>query len=434
MTNNLNRLYYIHQPRAQEKSMTDEGLTKYINPEKFDLNKYTFRLLQSEPFFAALSRRIQKRASTAIPTAGVRLNPQTAQFEMLYNPQFFADMPDNHRFGVLMHEFYHIIFEHVTGRLPPEGMSKMWNVATDLAINSHLIGKLPEGGCMPEVKPFEDYPRGMSAEWYFSKLQNDEQFKPQEGEGEGESSDGQGDGSGSPSQGQGNGMPETMDDHSGWGEASEEVRDMAKERLKQAVEKAAQDAASGQGWGTVSQEVRKQIMDMIKPKVNWRSVLRYFIKTSQRAEKRSTVRRLNKRYPYIHSGKKVTRRAKIAISIDQSGSVSDEMLAMFFSELNNLAKLAEFTVVPFDTEVDESKVYVWKKGKRQTMERVLTGGTCFDAPTRYVNGKGFDGHIILTDLEAPKPIPSKCQRMWMTTPEHKERAYFQTNERVIAID
>ena len=49
----------------------------------FDLDRYTFKLLQGEPFFAALSRRIQKRPSTDIPTAGVRLNPDTAQFEML---------------------------------------------------------------------------------------------------------------------------------------------------------------------------------------------------------------------------------------------------------------------------------------------------------------------------------------------------------------
>ena len=401
-------------------------------PSTFDLNRYTFKLLQSEPFFASLSRRIQKRPSTAIPTAGVRLNKDTAQFEMLYNPQFFEDMSDKERLGVLKHEFYHIIFEHVTGRLPPEGMSKMWNVATDLAINSHLMGELPEGGCFPTIKPFEEYPIGMSAEWYFSKLQNDDQFKPQEGDGEGgegQPSDGQGDGSGN------GGLPDTTDDHSGWGEASEEVRDMAKERLKQAVEKAAQDAASGQGWGSVSADMRKKIMDMIKPKVNWRSVLRYFIKTSQRADKRSTVKRYNKKYrAQKYAGKKVKRTAKIAIAIDQSGSVSDSMLAAFFAELNGLAKLAEFTVVPFDTQVDDSKVYVWKKGQRVAVERVLTGGTCFDAPTRYSNERSFDGLIILTDMEAPKPIPSKAQRMWMTTPECKERAYFQTNERVIAID
>ena len=409
--------------------MTDKPKDK---PSTFDLNRYTFKLLQSEPFFASLSRRIQKRPSTAIPTAGVRLNKDTAQFEMLYNPQFFEDMADKERLGVLKHEFYHIIFEHVTGRLPPEGMSKMWNVATDLAINSHLMGELPEGGCFPTIKPFEEYPIGMSAEWYFSKLQNDDQFKPQEGDGEGgegQPSDGQGDGSGN------GGLPDTTDDHSGWGEASEEVRDMAKERLKQAVEKAAQDAASGQGWGSVSADMRKKIMDMIKPKVNWRSVLRYFIKTSQRADKRSTVKRYNKKYrAQRYAGKKVKRTAKIAIAIDQSGSVSDSMLAAFFAELNGLAKLAEFTVVPFDTQVDDSKVYVWKKGQRVAVERVLTGGTCFDAPTRYSNERSFDGLIILTDMEAPKPIPSKAQRMWMTTPECKERAYFQTNERVIAID
>ena len=33
----------------------------------FDLDKHTWRLLQNEPFFAALSRRIHKTATTAIP-------------------------------------------------------------------------------------------------------------------------------------------------------------------------------------------------------------------------------------------------------------------------------------------------------------------------------------------------------------------------------
>jgi len=336
-----------------------------------------------------------------------------------------------------MHEFYHLIFEHVTGRLPPEGMSKMWNVATDLAINSFLVGKLPEGGCIPGQEPFQDYPLEKSAEWYFSKLQNDEQFKPQDGDGDGDEGDVEGDGSGSPSQGGGSGkpLPDSLDDHSGWGEVDQETKAMAEERLKDAIRKATEEVNSGgRGWGTVSQGMRKKIQDMVSPKVNWRSVLRYFIKTSQRANKRSTPRRINKRFPYIHSGKRIKRTAKIAISIDQSGSVSDAMLATFFSELNGLAKYAEFTVVPFDTQVAEDEVYVWKKGKRRTFERVSCGGTCFNAPSRWVNERKFDGHIILTDMEAPKPIPSKCQRMWMTTPDCAERPYFTTNERVIAID
>jgi predicted metal-dependent peptidase len=110
------------------------------------------------------------------------------------------------------------------------------------------------------------------------------------------------------------------------------------------------------------------------------------------------------------------------------------MLAAFFSELNKLAEVAEFTVVPFDTEVAKDKVFVWKKGQSRKTERVACGGTCFNAPTKYVNEHSFDGHIILTDLCAPKPVSSNCQRMWMTTKANAERPYFQTNERVIAID
>ena len=89
----------------------------------FNLNMHTARLLMREPFFAALSRRIDKIASTAIPTAGVRVNPDSAQFEMLYNPEFFAQLSDDHKLGILKHEFYHLIFEHVTSRKPDDGSS-----------------------------------------------------------------------------------------------------------------------------------------------------------------------------------------------------------------------------------------------------------------------------------------------------------------------
>ena len=405
--------------------------------ETFDLNDHTYRLLESEPFFASLSRRINKKVMKSIPTAGVRVTDD-GQFEMVYNPDFFLSLTPKQRSGVLKHEFYHLVFEHVTGRLPPEGMTKMWNIATDLAINSHLMDELPEAGCFPTREPFQDYPLGQSAEFYFKMLKEDEQFQSDD---DGEGGEGQGQGEGG--QGGGSGLPDTMDDHSGWGgesdmdeETKQAMRDVAKERLKQAMKDAVDEINSnGRGWGTIGADTRKAIQDFITPKVDWRKVLRYFIKTSQRANKRSTPRRINKRFPYIHSGKRVTRRANIAVSIDQSGSVSDAMLALFFSELTGLAKYAEFTIIPFDTSVNPDKVWVWKKGKKYTFERVLCGGTDFNAPTDYVNKRGdFDGHIILTDLEAPKPKPSKCQRMWATIPQYAENPYFTTNERVLVME
>jgi len=289
---------------------------------------------------------------------------------------------------------------------------------------------------LPGEGPFAHLPAGKSYEWYLAALKD---MQDQQGEGDG--SDGQQDGEGEPGEGGGQGQGgdpfggmDSFDAHDEFGEGDTTTQEIAKERLKEAVKKAAEEAEKSRNWGSVSHSMRQDIMDRIATKVDWRKVLRYFVKTSQRADKRSTPRRLNKRFPRIHAGKRVRRQAKIAISIDQSGSVDDGMLAAFFSELNKLAEIAEFTVIPFDTEVAVDKVYTWKKGQSKKTERVLTGGTCFDAPTRYVNEHGFDGHIVLTDLCAPKPIASKCQRMWMTTKQHAARPYFQTNERIIAID
>jgi len=397
----------------------------------FDLKLHAYRLLMDEPFFAALSRKIEKRADTGIPTAGVRVDPETAQFEMIYNPDFFASLPEEHVRGVLKHEFYHLIFDHVTSRKPEGVPHKAWNIAADLAINSHLQGELPEMACMPGVGPFADLPLHQTAEWYLANMpQSDESEGGGEGSGDG------GEGEGEPSAD----SPGSFDDHSGWSEsgdspAQEAANQMAKERLKQAMKEAANEASqSSKGWGSMSAGVKEEILKRLETKVDWKKVLRYFIKTSQRAARRSSVKRINKRYAYIHPGKKTLRQAKIAIAIDQSGSVSDEMLSSFFGELNKLAKLAEFTVVPFDTEVDDSKVYVWKKGANRKTERVMYGGTCFNAPTDYVNSHSFDGVIILTDMEAPKPKRCKAQRMWMTDQRGASRPYFNTNERVIAID
>ena len=392
----------------------------------FDLNLHAYRLLQEEPFFAALSRKVEKQADPSIPTAGVWVNPNSGVFEMKYNPEFLGKLPEDQIRGVLKHEFYHLIFDHVTSRKPDHVPHKAWNIAADLAINSHIADELPETACVPGRGPFADLPLFKSAEWYLANLP----------EGEGEQGEGSGEGSGEgEGEDEGN-SPGSFDDHSGWEEAADsEANALAKERLKNAIKEAAQEAAkSAKGFGSMSGELKEEILKRLETKVDWKKVLRYFVKTSQRASRSSSVKRINRRYAYIHPGKRVKRQAKIAIAIDQSGSVSNEMLEAFFSELNKLAKIAEFTVVPFDTQVDESKVYVWRKGENKKAERVLCGGTCFEAPTDWANNNGVDGVIILTDMEAPKPKACKAQRMWMTDARGAANPYFQTNERVVVVD
>lgn len=428
--------------------MTEEVKT---NKPRYDLNVHTNRLLREEPFFCAISMRVSKIANSAIRTAGVRVNPHTGYFEMMYNPEFMDSLSDQDQKLVLMHEFYHLIFEHVTSRLPDDGMSMAWNHATDLAINGELFrensdavkGALYEMGLVPGKpdSPYADLEVGLSAEQYYPycKKKLDEMRQQAQDGQSGGGQPGQGaDGDGMPNPGDPNGG---FDSHDDWNEDGEnpipnDLRELARERLADAMRAAAREATSKASWGSVSESMRKMIMDKITPKIDWRSALRYFIRTSQRADKSSTMKRINKRFPYIHPGRRTNRTARLAISIDQSGSVSDRMLAEFFAELNKLASLVEFTVIPFDTRVDPALVYTWKKGKRAHMERVMCGGTDFNAPTAYVNEHMFDGHIVLTDMCAPKPERSKCQRMWITDGQNAKNPYFtpEAYEKVIAID
>lgn len=409
---------------------------------EYNINDHVYRLLISEPFFAHLSRMITKNASYAIPTAGVRVNPETAQFEMIYNPDFFAKLPENQVRGVLIHEFYHLVFGHVTERLPENVDKKMWNIATDLAINS-LIGKdnLPDFVCMPETKQFAEYPHGKASEYYMEMLKKDKQFQKKQQDGEKQN----GQGEQSPAGGSGgphdpNGQ---LDDHNDWGNGADDsggpeqaaANEIAGERLKDMMDKAANECSKNNGWGSVSNEVREEIMKRLKTKVDWKKVLRYFIGRAQRSDRTNTIRKINKRFPYIHAGRKTNYSAHIAIAIDQSGSVGDEMLNEFFNELNKLASLATFTVIPFDDRVFESKVYTWKKGEKKSWRRELSGGTNFSAPTEYVNKHPeFDSLLILTDMYADKPKPCNVQRAWMTTSYCKKQMPFSTNELILTVD
>jgi len=389
-----------------------------MTKKKFDLNIHAHRLLMSEPFFASFSRRVDKQASDALPTAGVRIEDD-GYYTLLYNPNYFSKLTEEEIADVLKHEFYHIIFEHISSRLPEDcgdSVSMTWNIATDLAINSHLKN-LPGEAMIPGQEDFEDLPPGLSAEAYHKELLKREK---QERNGKGK---------------EGRRTLEEIDpfdDHGGWGEDAARSP-LAQERLKKMLEDSASEATSKGSWGSVPESIKKKILANISSTVDWRKLLRYFIKTSQKAEKSTTVKRINKRYPYLHPGRKTNRQAHIAISIDQSGSVSDSMLAAFFSELEALAKYAEFVVVPFDTRVDEDLVFTWKKGQNRPWERVMYGGTCFDAPTQYVNDQKLDGHIVLTDMCAPKPIPSKCRRMWMTDAYGATQPCFKTTEKVLEI-
>ena len=71
-----------------------------------------------------------------------------------------------------------------------------------------------------------------------------------------------GDGTGEPNPQNGDGNGEgsgQFDSHAEWGKVSHQAKEIAKERLKEAVKKASQECEGGKGWGSVSSTMRREI-------------------------------------------------------------------------------------------------------------------------------------------------------------------------------
>ena len=477
----------------------------------FNIDRHLIKLLEESPFFAEISRHVRKVVTNDLPTAGVTFDKYTDDFVLGINPEFFGELKDEEIAGVLRHEFYHIIFFHITTRRKTPHMR--WNVATDLAINSIILdpssGKnvaLPDCALVPgrplikagkgkEHKAaaklsnlIASLPSLESSDYYWNRLSeladelqgdcpvhgdkgntkggsgaqgekddgnpgHSKGGKADDAEG-GKGDDATGQGKDSEEDGEQNGHgsghshneagedectcgASSMDDHGGWDDVPEDMREYVEGKARALTEKAAKHADSrSNGWGNMPTSVRDDIRRMVSRVVDWKAVLRQFVGSICRGDRVSTIRRINRKYPYIHPGVKRGYVAKLAIAIDQSGSVHDDMLASFFSELSALTKKVSVTIIPFDADVDPREVYEWRKGSQVNLKRVKSGGTSFDAPTRFVNdakNRGrWDGLLVMTDGECSQPTPSRIKRGWVLGAGQK--LYFNTDEMQVSMD
>ena len=422
---------------------SEDGQTKELTPDQkrmlqramdFDIEPHITRLQVTSGFYNSVFMRITKVRCTGhlmrqIPTAAMGVRDMTMVF--YWNPLFFADLTYKEIQGILRHEIYHLILLHCTSRMRENRM--LWNFATDLAINS-LIGEdwLPKSCLYPgkglvaspsvksawtqaQLKAFEhlnEVIKGFSvkltSEFYYGQLQKEwDEIKDFVDMSMAASICGQ------------------FDSHDGWEDIPDELRDALNERVRGYVREAIREADENpsQGWGDMPVEAQHELRKLISRQVDWRSLLRQFIGNSLRSDYQRTRMRRHRKYGLMQPGKKPATRARVMIAVDESGSVSDESLALVFAELNNLSSQVEFVFVPFDFTVEQSYVCLWKKNIRRPPKREKCGGTSFDAPTVYINEQHAngapraDGLIIITDGYAPAPGPCLVRRAWLIVPD-----------------
>ena len=186
----------------------------------------------------------------------------------------------------------------------------------------------------------------------------------------------------------------TLDSHEKWEPVSgdEMTNGMIKDIIRQANETCRQMGT----WGDIPGEIKDAIGNAYavdKEVIPWEVVLKDFVASSSENVLDYTMKRKSKRYD-TRPGTKKDDVLDIAIGIDTSGSIDEDMLRMFFSELHWIDKTGtKMTVFEWDTQVNREYDF-------HDFDGTVTGRGGTD-PTDFlekVSERKFDCMIVFTDL------------------------------------
>lgn len=378
------------------------------------LQKAMAGLLQRGPFYASVLMRQEQRADQS--TKNIWTDGRTLGF----NPEWIEqqDMADLET--VLEHEALHVVLGHHL-RMGNRDESQ-WNEAADFSANAEL---LRAGRSIPPGWHINPVYEGMSTEQIYRLRQSQEQGseKPQ-------------DRPGSPDTGQGEGSPLRPDDRSenaDWPKQGQpgEVRPMPAEDggemdasdLAQAEEEnremVAQCAQLARARGLLPGSLDRLAEKVLSPKVEWREVLRRWFKTKVKEDYSWLVP--NRRY--AHSGLYLPSRdgakmGAVAVAVDLSGSISQEMISKFAGELQGIVeevKPTEVIVIYFDSRVRSVEHFV--EGEEIKLMGKGGGGTSFVPAVQWLEDEGIEPEamVYLTDLIGPFPTDPGWPVLWAIT-------------------
>ena len=170
-------------------------------------------------------------------------------------------------------------------------------------------------------------------------------------------------------------------------------------------------------WGSITANIQEKILATLKPKINYKTILKSFRASILSNNRRLTRMKPSRRYGFLYMGSRRDFTTKLLFAVDISGSVSSAALRNAFSILNRFFKygIEEISVICFDTEI-KGKLLTLKKAKKE-IDILGRGGTNFGAVIDFIEkDRSFDGVIIFTDGYAPCPPSPKNKKtkiLWL---------------------
>lgn len=329
-------------------------------------------LLLKAPFFGNLATRLKLiNADDWCGTAA------TDGRNFYYNSQFVCGLPQKQLEFLFGHEVLHVVYDHMARRGDRDpGLS---NVAADYCVNADLL----------EQKIGEKIPVGLYSTkytgWSYEQVYDDlyenaekidiedlikqvldDHLDDEGDEGEGESGQSEGNGKGRP-----------------------KLTAAEKKAIRDEIKEAVINAAQAAGAGNLPAGVRRMIKSLTSPQLGWRELLPQQIQSVIKYD--YTWARASRRGWHMDAvmpGNDLDKDIDICVSIDASGSMSDDMLKDILSEIKGIMDSFQnfrLHLWTFDTQVYNAKIFT-PENLDDILEYDLQGGggTSFECNWDYM--------------------------------------------------
>ncbi len=401
--------------------MSDEIETK--------LSAARTRLILERPFLGALVLRLPMKAAKPERCKSIGTDVRA----LYYNPDYIRNLTLDQTQFVLAHEALHCALSHFSRR--NHRVKKRWDIACDLAINPLLIkdGLKPPPGVLLE-SGFED----MTAEEIYPFINDDmqdeshddhfydqetssrkpnqtppqEQQKQDAGEQPEESQEGDApNAEPDPDQGaSGSEAGTELDEEGEEGDdlppvpLTETEREQLSVQWRQRLAGAAQQA---QQAGKLSNTMARLVEHLLQPQLPWRMLLARYMTASARDDYsyfRPSRREGEAIFPTLRSSQ-----VDILVVVDTSGSVRDEEIREFVSEIDAIKgqMRARITLHACDAALSENGPWVYEAWEEFRVPEGMTGsgGTRFTPVFEWITQMDCKPDLLVyfTDAEGEFP-------------------------------
>jgi predicted metal-dependent peptidase len=394
-----------------------------VNSVKRRLTAARAALVLDHPFFGALALRMDIQEETRGRTRTMATDGRS----VFYHKDFVTGCSDQELVGLLAHEVMHPAMQHHTRRGDRD--PKLWNEAGDYAINPILT---EAGFVLPGTPLLDPEYRGMTAEQIYEVLKESRAGEEDEGIPEDAEINNTKDGD-STAQDSGNGTEDPSADRNS--DAVErpgtvlDAPDAAQQEAEwQVAVKQATQAA--QMMGQLPGGIALAVEEVMRPRVDWKSILRRFVQQSATAD--YSWRMPNRRYiagglylPELRSESMPT----LIVVVDSSAS-TQAVLPTFKVELQSIVEECqpESTIVIM-ADATVQRVDEFQRGDPIEFNVEGFGGTDFRPAFDHVDREQWNPAclIYLTDADGiypdePYPYPT----LWAITVPDRQTPWGET--------